>query len=100
MNLDNIYRKVAFDLNLDSKEVKKAYEYFWEFVKKTAQEFPDLYKASYEEFEKLRKSFHITHLGTFSIEKGAFIKRQQLRHAKIEKRKANIKPRVGDSGQV
>lgn len=64
-NID-IYNKVAKDLNIDVKLVKKVYIAYWKFIKNQIQQLPLKENITEEEFNNLRTHFNISSLGHLS----------------------------------
>ena len=61
--LDQIYKKIAEELNLDIEVVKAAYQSQWLFIREKIEELPINIEMSEEEFNSLRVSFNIPSLG-------------------------------------
>lgn len=61
--LDQIYKKIAEELNLDIEVVKAAYQSQWLFIREKIEELPINIGMSEEEFNSLRASFNIPSLG-------------------------------------
>lgn len=61
--LDQIYKKIAEELNLDIEVVKAAYQSQWLFIREKIEELPINIEMSEEEFNSLRASFNIPSLG-------------------------------------
>lgn len=61
--LDQIYKKIAEELNLDIEVVKAAYQSQWIFIREKIEELPINIEMSEEEFNSLRVSFNIPSLG-------------------------------------
>lgn len=61
--LDQIYKKIAEELNLDIEVVKAAYQSQWLFIREKIEELPINIDMSEEEFNSLRASFNIPSLG-------------------------------------
>lgn len=61
--LDQIYKKIAEELNLDIEVVKAAYQSQWLFIREKIEELPINIGMSEEEFNSLRTSFNIPSLG-------------------------------------
>ena len=76
-----LYEKVAKELGLSKEEVKEAYEAFWKFIRVTIEDL-DLKNISEEEFNRLRTSFNVSHLGKLHC---SYRKKQR----EIYKRKRN-----------
>lgn len=64
--MNSIYQKVSKELGFPVEVVKKAYECYWEFIRKTIQELPLKEDLSEEEFKKLKTNFNIVSLGKLS----------------------------------
>lgn len=62
---NKIYRKVALELGLDDKDVKKAYNLYWEYFRTKVEELPLKDDLSEEEFSNLKTSFNVPSLGKF-----------------------------------
>ena len=68
MNLDSIYIEAAVNLGLDQEEVKKAYKFYWKFIRDTIANLP--LKGNLlteEEFNKIKHSFNISRIGKLNI---------------------------------
>lgn len=66
MMLQQLYKKVAEEMNIPVEVVEFAYKSYWKFIRKTIQELPLKDDLSEEEFAKLRTNFNIVSLGKLS----------------------------------
>lgn len=64
--MNDVYKKVATDLNIDEKLVKKVYIAYWQYIKDCIQKLPLKENLTEEEFNKLRTHFNISSLGHLS----------------------------------
>lgn len=64
--MNKVYQKVAKQLNLDVKDVKKVYIAYWEYIKNHIQQLPLKENINEEEFNKLRTHVNISSLGHLS----------------------------------
>lgn len=61
--MNKVYQKVAQQLNLDVKDVKKVYIAYWQYIKNHIQQLPLKENITEEEFNKLRTHINISSLG-------------------------------------
>lgn len=64
--MNDIYKKIATNLNIDEKLVKKVYIAYWQYIKDCIQQLPLKENLTEEEFDKLRTHFNISSLGHLS----------------------------------
>lgn len=64
--IDNIYIKVAKELNLPEELVKNTYKAYWKFIRDSIESLPIKENLSEEEFSQLRTNFNIPSLGKLS----------------------------------
>jgi hypothetical protein len=72
--MEQIVSKVAKELNLPEKLVKKVYNDFWFAIKNNIQGIPLRKDITKEEFDKLRTSFNIPSLGKLYISYNQMVK--------------------------
>lgn len=63
MSYKEILKRVSEELNLPLEVVKKAYESYWLFIRKSITDLPLKEDLSEEDFNKLRSNFNIPSLG-------------------------------------
>lgn len=66
MNYNKILEQVSKEQGIPIEVVKKAYESYWEFIKKTIQDLPLKEDITEEQFNELRTNFNIPSLGKLS----------------------------------
>lgn len=64
---ESIYATVAAKLHLDEKAVKRAYLYFWRFIKEHISELPLENGVSEDELKQLKTCFGVPQLGKFDL---------------------------------
>ena len=87
--MQNLYKKVAEELNIPVEVVKLAYTSYWKFIKNTIQELPLKEDLSEEEFNKLRTNFNIVSLGKLSCNYDRYKKVKQKEYYRNAKNKEN-----------
>ena len=64
--MNNIYKKVADELNLPEELVKNTYKAYWRFIRYSIESLPLKEDLSEEDFSKLKTNFNIPSLGKLS----------------------------------
>lgn len=59
-------KRIAKELSLPEKVIKKVYKAYWTFIRVHISELPLKEELSEEEFKKLRTSFNLPYLGKLS----------------------------------
>ena len=81
MMLQQLYKKVAEEMNIPVEVVELAYKSYWKFIRKTIQELPLKNDLSEEEFAKLKTNFNIVSLGKLSCTYDRYKrKKEQLKY--------------------
>lgn len=65
--MEDIYNKVATELNLDVSIVKETYKSYWKTIRDLIQELPLKDDLSEEQFKELKVNFNITRLGKLCV---------------------------------
>ena len=65
LKLSNLYKKAALELGLEEKDVKEAYNLYWEFFRSELENLPLKEDLTEEEFNSLKTSFNVPHIGKF-----------------------------------
>lgn len=91
--IDNVYEKVADELNLSSKEIKDIYTQYWETIRNIISSL-DISKETTEEYFKQNKTnFNLTGLGKLSCTYSDIVKynnKKKKQYDKIKKRNTEI----------
>ena len=87
LKMNNIYKKVAEELNLPVEVVECAYKSYWKFIRKTIQELPLKKDLSEEEFFKLKTNFNIVSLGKLACNYDRYLRIKQKEKYKNDKSK-------------
>ena len=66
MTIQFLYKEGALKLGLNERDVKEAYQLYWNFFRKSIEALPLKEDLTKEEFSKLKTSFNIPYLGKFS----------------------------------
>ena len=64
--MNNIYKKVADELNLPEELIKNTYKAYWRFIRDSIESLPLKENLSEEDFSKLKTNFNIPSLGKLS----------------------------------
>lgn len=64
--IDNIYTKVAKELNLPEELVKNTYKAYWKFIRDSIESLPLKEDLTEEKFSQLKTNFNIPSLGKLS----------------------------------
>ncbi len=102
-----VFNQIAKELNIPVKEVARAYNSYWQFIKETIRALPLEEDLTKEEFDKLRTNFNLPSLGNFYCTyEGMMYKKQknkelrEKKYAKSEENQTDVY-RIGDNdGQV
>lgn len=62
-NHEEVYKRIADELNIPVDILYKTYKAYWKFIRKTIEELPLKGDITEEEFNKLQTNFNIPSLG-------------------------------------
>ena len=66
MMIDNIYKKVAEELELPEELIKNTYRAYWRFIRDSIESLPLKDDLTEKEFSQLKTNFNIPSLGKLS----------------------------------
>lgn len=75
MNLNDIYKEVAKEFNIDEKIVKTLYTNMWEFIRVT---ITNMNIENIDDIESLKSSFSLHKLGKLHLSKNRINKLKEL----------------------